>query len=247
VSLEQPSALAVDEIRRRLEAVEGRIRACARRAGRRREDISVVVVTKGHPASVARDVVAAGARRLAENRVEELAPKVEALGDQPGLEWHLIGHIQSRKVQLLPSRLRMVHSVDRLKIAVRLDEYAARRAKPLDVLLECNVSGEPSKGGWRSEGPLGWGALLPEMETVARLPNLSVLGLMTMAPLGADAEAARSVFRSLRELRDSLAAALGVIWPHLSMGMSDDFEPAVEEGATLLRIGRAILGERPSA
>ena len=161
------------------------------------------------------------------------------------VEWHLVGHLQSRKVKELPGSVAMVHSVDRSKIALRLAEFGAQRGKSLDVLLECNVSGEVSKQGWRLEDPAAWERALPEWEQVSRLTGLRVLGLMTMAPQSPDAGRVRGVFRSLFELREFVDGRLGLSWPHLSMGMSDDFEIAVEEGATMLRVGRAILGERP--
>lgn len=218
----------------------------ALRTGRNTEAIALVVVTKGHPPQVVRSAHAAGVRRFGENRVEELLPKVDLLGDLEGVEWHLVGHLQSRKVRELPAAVAMIHSVDRSKIALRLDELGAQRGKPLDVLLECNVSGEVNKQGWRLEDRAAWERALPEWERVSRLTGLRVLGLMTMAPQTPDAGRVRAVFRSLFELRDFVARRLGLTWPHLSMGMSDDFEIAIEEGATLLRLGRAILGERPT-
>jgi PLP dependent protein len=235
-----------EEVSRRLGDVHRRMEAAALRTGRNPEAIALVVVTKGHALQVVRSAYAAGVRRFGENRVEELAPKADALLDLAGVEWHLVGHLQSRKVRELPPSVAMVHSVDRPKIALRLAEFGEQRGTPLEVLLECNVSGEVTKQGWRLEDPAAWERALPEWERLSRLTGLRVLGLMTMAPQTPDAGRVRSAFRSLFELNEFVTRRLGLSWPELSMGMSDDFEIAVEEGATLLRVGRAILGERPT-
>ena len=241
------STTPAPEILHRLEDVRRKVEASARRVGRRAESVELVVVTKGHSPEIVRTAYGAGLRRFGENRVDELALKVASLSDLEGVEWHLVGHLQSRKVKELPDPVAVVHSVDRLKVAIRLDEVAARRHRRLDVLLECNVSGEVQKSGWRMHDRDRWAEGLPELEQVARLPGLRVLGLMTIAPLSPQVAVVRDTFRLLRELRDFACERLGMEWPHLSMGMSDDFEVAVEEGATLLRVGRAILGERPLA
>ena len=240
------SETLAEEISGRLDDVRRRMEAAALRTGRNPEAIALVVVTKGHSAQVVRSAHAAGVRRFGENRVEELVPKADALRDLAGVEWHLVGHVQSRKVRELPGSVAVIHSVDRPKIALRLAEFGAQRGKPLDVLLECNVSGEVTKQGWRLEDRAAWERALPEWERLSRLTGLRVLGLMTMAPRTPEAGRVRDVFRSLFELREFAAGRLGLSWPQLSMGMSDDFEIAVEEGATLLRVGRAILGERPT-
>jgi pyridoxal phosphate enzyme (YggS family) len=236
--------MSTAEIASRLHAVERRIEAAATRAGRAPEEVSLVVVTKGHTLEVIRAAHAAGLRRFGENRVDELTPKVAAAADLEGVEWHLIGHVQGRKVKDLPVDIALIHSVDRLKIALRLDEHAVKLGRQQNVLLECNMSGEPQKNGWLLADPGAWETALPEFDRVSRLPGLRILGLMTIAPMTADVAVLRRTFRSLRELRAFAADRLRVDWPHLSMGMSDDFEVAVEEGATMLRIGRAILGER---
>jgi pyridoxal phosphate enzyme (YggS family) len=183
-----------------------------------------------------------GVRHFGENRVEEASAKLpvfrQSLGD-PAVVFHMIGHLQSRKAGEAAALFDRVHSVDSVKLAQRLSRFAT---KPLPILLEVNVSGEESKYGFdgarRSE-------LLSAVEAISQLPNLQLDGLMTMAPIVDDPEQARPVFRALRELRDDLEACYPALtWPHLSMGMTDDFEIAVEEGATLVRIGRAIFGER---
>lgn len=235
----------VASIRERAAAVQARISQAARRAGREASPVRLVLVTKAHPEAVVRAAVAAGLTRLGENYAEEALPKIAALG--PGVEWHMIGHVQSRKARQVVGHFAMVHSVDSLPLAQRLDRLAGEGGLVLPILLEFNVSGETSKFGWDATRPESWSALLPGVRAVAALPHLAVRGLMTVAPAAAEAGAVRPVFRRLRELRGWLCEELGVAaWPELSMGMTDDFEVAVEEGATLVRIGRAILGPRPA-
>jgi pyridoxal phosphate enzyme (YggS family) len=202
-------------------------------------------VTKGFPPETIRLAAQAGLTEVGENRVEEALPKREALGDLPGLAWHMIGHLQSRKAALVPGAFRMVHSVDRPKIARLLDRQAGSAGLRLPVLLQCNVSGEASKSGWPLADRSTWETVLPEFDQIARLPHLQLMGLMTMAPLTPDPEATRPAFRTLRRLAEFLREGTPWGWEVLSMGMSDDFEIAVEEGATLLRIGRELFGPRP--
>jgi pyridoxal phosphate enzyme (YggS family) len=191
-------------------------------------------------------VAAAGAHRLGENYVEEGIAKIEALAGLTGIEWHMIGHIQSRKAQPVSEYFHWVHSLDSLKLARRLDRFSGEAHRKIPALLECNVSAEESKFGLPAAREQDWERLLPEIEAILGLPNLQVCGLMTMAPFLPDAEAARPFFRRLRGLRDFLAGRFpGSNWTELSMGMSGDFEIAVQEGATLVRVGQAILGPRP--
>jgi pyridoxal phosphate enzyme (YggS family) len=225
--------------------VRDRIAAAAARAGRK-DPILLVAVSKGQPVALIRAAHAAGLREFGENRVEEAGPKIEALADVADLHWHMIGHIQSRKADLASGRFDLIHSVDRLKIARRLEDRAARAGARQPILLECNVSGEEAKSGWPMARTDGWDEQLSDIEQVVGYAHLDVRGLMTMAPMSDDAELVRSVFRRLRELRDFLARRLPGDWSELSMGMTDDFELAVEEGATIVRIGRAIFGERPA-
>jgi pyridoxal phosphate enzyme (YggS family) len=156
----------------------------------------------------------------------------------------MIGHVQSRKARDVPGAFVLVHSVDRWKIAQAFDRHAAAAGLRLPVLLECNVSGEATKEGWAFSDPGRWDEMLTSIEGVCALPRLEVLGLMTMAPWTDQPETVRPVFARLRELREFLAARLPGQWSELSMGMTDDFEVAIEEGATIVRIGRAIFGER---
>ncbi|MEX0785614.1 MAG: YggS family pyridoxal phosphate-dependent enzyme [Dehalococcoidia bacterium] len=216
-----------------LASVRERMEAACLRAVRSPDDVTLVGVSKGFPPAVVAEACAAGLSDLGENRIQEAAPKIEALaamGVRP--RWHLVGHLQSNKAKTAAGLFAIIHSVD----SVRLAEALSRRAtEPLPVLLEVNVAGEPAKFGFAT-------AAVPDaLSSIASLPNLDVRGLMTVAPQASDPEAVRPVFRQLRELRDDLGLQ------ELSMGMTDDFEVAIDEGATLVRVGRAIFGERAEA
>ena len=218
----------------------------SREAGRDPAEIRLVVVTKGHPLEPVQEVVTAGARWLGENYLEEALPKMEALGAENRVEWHMIGHVQSRKAEAVAGHFAWVHSVDRIKIADRLNRFAGEIGRRLPVLLECNVSGEESKYGWKAWREADWPALVEAFSPLVSLPNLDVRGLMTMAPYFDEPEPARPYFQRLRRLRDYLAGAIpGPYWQELSMGMSGDFPVAIQEGATILRIGTRIMGPRP--
>lgn len=227
-----------------LAQVEERIAAACRRAGRDRSEVTLVAVTKMRSLD---EIVAAygcGARHFGENRVEEAAEKVPALratfGRDP-VTWHMIGHVQSRKARDAAHLADVVHSVDSTRLAARLDRFAGEAGKRLPILLEVNVSGEESKYGFPAWDEAGCTALRDAAREVVVLPNLDARGLMTMAPIVADPEESRPVFARLRHLRDALREATGRDWPELSMGMTDDYVVAVEEGATMVRIGRAIF------
>lgn len=220
--------------------VQARIAAAARRGGRRPEDVTLVAVTKGVDAPQILEAVAAGVQDLGENRVQEAVPKIQALRPllgRPGalrVRWHLVGHLQRNKVREAVALFTVIHSLDGARLAA---DVSRRAAAPVDVLLQVNVAGEAQKFG---VSPQQAPAVLRE---IAGLPALHVVGLMTIAPLSGDPEETRPVFGRLRGLRDDLEALgiAGVTLPHLSMGMSGDFEIAVEEGATMVRIGRAIF------
>jgi len=222
-----------------------RIEEAAHPAGHDPDTIRVVVVTKTHPAACVRAAIQAGLRTFGENYAEEGIEKKLALGEPPGIAWHMIGHIQSRKAKMVCEHYDTVHSLDSLRLARRLDRFCGEAGRRLPVLLECNVSGEESKYGWTAWNESGWGRLAEAIEPVLALPNLEVRGLMTIAPFLPDPEEARPYFSRLRRLRDFLAIRLPEAgWDELSMGMSADFEVAVQEGATIVRIGTAIMGER---
>jgi len=216
-----------------LARVRERIDAACRRAGRSPDDVTLVGVSKGSPARAVAEADAAGLQDVGENRVQEAIPKIEALealGVRP--RWHLVGHLQTNKAKTAAARFAIIQSVDSVRLAQALSQ-AAQESVP--VLLEVNVAQEATKFGF---APLEAG---PALSTIASLAHLDVRGLMTVAPSVDDPEAVRPVFRCLRELRDELGLR------ELSMGMTDDFEVAIEEGATIVRIGRAIFGPRPEA
>ncbi len=242
----------MNDVASNLARVRERMAEAALRAGRDPAALTLVAVTKTHSPEAVVAAYRAGARHFGENRTAEGAAKIPAVhaaisGPRP--TWHMIGHIQSRKAQDTVAHFDYVHSVDRPKIARRLSRFAQEAEKSLPVLLECNVSGEEAKSGFDLSG---WerdaekrAAFFAAVEEILGLPALTVQGLMTMAPIAADPEEVRPVFASLRALREALRERFPACqWPHLSMGMTGDFEVAIEEGATLVRIGRAIFGER---
>jgi len=229
-----------------LRAVRARIEAAARRVGRSPEEVRLIAVTKGHPAQLVRLAYRAGLRDFGENRVEEAREKQDELADLIDARWHMIGHVQSRKAREVIGSFALLHSLDRPKLAATLDRLAAERDLRLPVLLECNISGEASKDGWDASAPDRRADLLASMLAAARLPRLEVRGLMTMAPWTADEAVLRRVFLGLVRLREDLSAAGAAALPELSMGMTDDFEIAIEEGATMVRIGRGLFGDRPT-
>jgi pyridoxal phosphate enzyme (YggS family) len=231
-----------DTILGNLQRVRARIDAAEARAGRQGEVTLVAVSKTVEPARIAA-AFAAGQRVFGENRVQEAVAKVAELAPQmPGAEWHLIGHLQSNKARTAVDAFSLIESVDSLTLARRLDVLAAAAGRRLPVLAEINVAGEESKHGFSPE------AFRAAAAALAQLDHLEVRGLMTVAPLAADPEAVRPVFRALRQLRDWACDSFpGAELPELSMGMSGDFEVAIEEGATMVRIGRALFGERPRA
>lgn len=222
------------------------IHQAAQRSGRDPSQIRLVVVTKGQPVEAIQAVVQAGAKFLGENYPEEALPKMGALRGYP-VEWHMIGHLQSRKARLVAQFFDWFEALDSLRLAQKLERALAEQERRLPVLLEFNVGGEESKSGWRAETPEIWSALLPEIELIlSTCPHLDVRGIMTMPPLTADPHQARQYFAHSRHLRDFLARAFpNTSWDELSMGTSADFPLAIEEGATIVRVGQAILGPRP--
>ena len=219
-----------------LQAVRERIAAACVAAGRPVAAVELLAVSKTWPAAAVRDAAAAGQRRFGESYVQEAVPKVAALRDLD-LEWHFIGPLQSNKTRPVAEAFAWVHSVERLKIAERLSQQRPPGLGPLNVCLQVNVSGEASKSGC---APGEVAALAP---AVAQLPNLRLRGLMAIPEPGEDVATQRRRFAILRELRERLAAD-GLVLDTLSMGMSDDLEAAVLEGATMVRVGTAIFGER---
>jgi PLP dependent protein len=223
--------------------------SCAR-AGRSVSDVTLIAVSKTHPAEAVLEAVEAGVQHFGENRVEESAEKIPVVNAKLAVPvtWHLIGHLQSRKAKDVPPLFGVVHSVDTVKLASKLSRLMVEGGGTLDILLEMNVSGEGSKEGFDAfnwaNSPAIRDRVCAEVAEVAAMPGLHIRGLMTMAPIVEQMEQARPVFASLRGLRDTLTEVLGLALPELSMGMTDDFPAAIEEGATMVRVGRAIFGER---
>ncbi len=237
------------EIDENVRGVLERIDRAAVRAGRNPKDVTLVAVSKTFPVEMILAVYAQGVRHFGENRVEEAAQKIpktnERIGSAGRITWHMVGHLQSRKIKTAVPLFDWVESVDSAALARRLDAQAAAVSKTLPVLLEVNISGETSKYGLAPEPRQD---LYGVAQAIAGCAHLEWQGLMTVAPIVSDPEQARRYFRALRELRDDLLVRFpGCALPHLSMGMTDDFEVAIEEGATIVRIGRAIFGERPCA
>lgn len=222
--------------------VRSRIEAAARRAGRNSSVITLMAVSKTFPAESVREAHAAGVRVFGENRVQEFAGKVDALRSLPGAEWHLIGHLQSNKAAKAVELFSAVDSIDSLKLAEKLNAAAEKLGKSLPVLIEINVGGEEAKSGIG----LGSGELSRILINAETWKSLAVRGLMTVPPYTDDPEGARPYFRRLREIREKIAARHlpGVSMDVLSMGMSHDFEVAIEEGSTCVRVGTGIFGER---
>jgi len=234
-------------IRQRLQRTLERIAEAARSCGRDPSEVRLVVVTKSQPLEIARMAVAAGATRLGENYPEEAVEKIAALRQNSEVEWHMIGHVQSRKADLVAKDFAMLHALDSLRLAARLERGCQERGRILPVLIEVNVSGEESKYGLPAWDEAHWEDLLPELEGLAGFPCLKVQGLMTMPPFFADAEGSRPYFRRMRRLQQFLIDRLPRLgWQELSMGTSADYPVAVEEGATYVRVGQAILGPRPA-
>ncbi len=235
----------VATIRERYLQTLEQIANAAHKSQRDPQDIHLVVVTKSQPVEVAQAAIEAGVKLLGENYPEEGVMKIQSLAAQSGVEWHMIGHVQSRKARLVADHFALLHSLDSLKLAQRLDRFSAEQNHILPVLLEFNVGGEESKSGWEVSEESTMDKILPDIQTILDLPNLRVRGLMTMPPLGTDPEDSRRFFRSLRLLREQLVSLYPQAdWRELSMGTSADYTVAVEEGATLVRVGTAIVGAR---
>jgi len=192
--------------------------------------------------------IQAGLNCFGENYAEQAMEKILSLKDQKMLEWHMIGHVQSRKAEIVCEYFDMVHSVDRMKIARHLSRFAHKMGKMMPVLCEVNLSGEESKYGWRADDEKVWPHLAESFNEISQLPQLEIRGLMTMPPFFDDAERTRPIYIKLRRLQDFLRTQLpGVAWDELSGGTSFDYEVAIEEGATIVRIGTDIFGARPTA
>ena len=224
--------MCVATVAERLQAVRLRIADACARTGRSPDEVTLVAVTKGFPPEAVREAAAAGVRHFGENRIQEAQAKLPALGDlSPKPTWHMVGHLQTNKVKTALNLFDIIQSVDSFHLAEAINRRAPQPDR-VPVLLEVNVAAEPAKYGFSPD------ELPSQAEAIRRLPGLDVRGLMTVAPMTDDREQLRPIFRRLRQLAQSLQL------PELSMGMTDDFETAVEEGASIVRVGRAIFGER---
>ena len=229
----------MDDVAANLEEIRRRIATAAERAGRDPASVRLVAVSKTHTAEAVEAAASAGQKIFGESRVQEARDKIPAC--PPALDWHFIGHLQKNKIRQALPLFSFFHSVDSTALAQSVDRIAGETGKTVEGLLEVNVSGEATKHGFTPE------ILRREFGTLAKLTHLRIRGLMTMAPYSENPEDARPVFRALRELRDELQSAQNHPLPELSMGMSGDFESAIEEGATLVRVGSSIFGVRTSA
>lgn len=220
-----------------LKALQDRIANACARAGRDPASVALVAVSKGHPPETVCAAADLGVTVFGENRVQEAKAKIPLC---PGrLKWHMVGHLQTNKVRDALTLFDMIHSVDSLHLATEINKAAERLSRFVPILLEVNIAGESTKYGYTPDN------LLAELPMLNALPRLEIRGLMTMAPWTPDPERVRPVFRRLRELKLKCEDILGAPMEHLSMGMSGDFEVAIEEGATMVRIGTALFGERP--
>jgi pyridoxal phosphate enzyme (YggS family) len=220
-----------------LESIRRRMKAACERAGRAPESAALVAVSKTHPPDSVRAAADGGQLLFGESKIQEAKAKIPLC---PGkCRWHFIGHLQSNKVRDAVEWFEMIESVDSLPLAREISRRCEQAAKTMPILLEVNVAGESSKFGYAPD------RLLAELEELNALPKIEIHGLMTVPPFAAEPEKTRPFFRRLRELKAECEQSLGVPLPHLSMGMSGDFETAIEEGATLVRIGTALFGPRP--
>ena len=227
------------DISANLTSVRQRVAAACARSGRDANSVTLVAVAKGHPAEVVCAAAQLGLNLFGESRVQEAKAKISLCPAR--LRWHLIGHLQSNKCRDAVHLFEMIQSVDSLSLAREINKWADKSAKTMPVLIEVNVAGESSKFGYAPE------KVLAELKEINALPRIEVQGLMTVAPLAQEAEKVRPVFRRLRQLKGQCEELLGAPLAHLSMGMSDDFEVAVEEGATMIRLGSAVLGPRAAS
>jgi PLP dependent protein len=236
----------VEAISKNLSEIQEHIHKAAQKARRDEKLVQLVAVSKMQPVEVIDDAVQAGVVVFGENYPEETVGKISVMRPLQKVEWHMIGHLQSRKAKLVVDYFNALESLDGVDMAIKLDRLLEVKSKKLPVLLEFNVSGEASKSGWPAWDEDRWQDLLPDVEAVLQLPNLQVRGLMTMPPILAQTEQVRPYFARLRRLSEYLSMKFHECdFSILSMGTSADFEIAVQEGARLVRIGTAIFGPRP--
>lgn len=234
------------KIRANLDVIQGKIQSAAEKSGRSAADVQLVGVTKLLPLEVVQAGVEAGLTCFGENYPEQAVEKIEALSNVSGIEWHMIGPIQSRKVETVCRYFDRVDSLDRLKIARLLDRHCGELGRTMPVLLEVNLSGEESKSGWAAWDEARWDDLVVPFRQIAEMEHLTIEGLMSMPPFFADPETTRPLYQRLRRLQAFLGDAMpSANWQELSIGTSFDYPVAIEEGATMVRIGTELFGPRP--
>lgn len=239
------NSLSSDQIKSNFQKVLERIERAALSSGRDPDDIKIVVVSKEKPIKTVHNAISAGIRIFGENYADEAVSKINSIIQYPNLQWHMIGHIQSRKARLVIEYFDYVHSLDSIKLATRLNKYAQDTNKIMPILIEFNISGEESKYGFPAWKEDAWHELLPSIEQVLESTHLVTRGLMTIPPYFTNPERSRPYFQKLGRLQRFLQSNFpNKNWTELSMGMSADFEIAIDEGATWVRIGQAILGKR---
>ena len=226
-------------VKENLMEVESRVQAACKRAGRPREDVLLIAVSKTKPVELIREIMETGTKDFGENKVQEMCSKIEEIKEP--LNWHLIGHLQRNKVNYIVDKACLIHSVDSLRLAEEIQKEAVKKGvDKVPVLIEVNMAQEASKDGINAS------ETEELVREIAKLPNVQIRGLMTIAPFVDDPEENRVHFQAMRRLRDQLRAMdiPGVEMTELSMGMTNDFEVAIEEGTTMVRVGTAIFGER---
>ncbi len=225
-------------IKENVQIVEAKILEACRRSGRNRDDVTLIAVSKTKPVSDIYEVMKTGIIDYGENKVQELTDKIETIKEP--LKWHMIGHLQRNKVKYIVDKVELIHSVDSLRLAEQISQEATKKNVDVNILIEVNVAEESSKFGLKTE------AVIELVEAIAKLPNIHIKGLMTVAPFTENAEENRPYFRNLKQLSVDIAhknidnVTMGV----LSMGMTGDYEVAIEEGSTMVRVGTGIFGER---
>ncbi len=225
-------------VKENLITVQNKVNDAFERAGRKTEEVTLIAVSKTKPVPMLLEAYNAGAREFGENKVQEIMDKYDKLPQD--INWHLIGHLQRNKVKYIIDKVKMIHSVDSMRLAEEISKEAVKKSVHMDILLEVNVAGEESKFGFTCE------EAAKEVENIAALPGITVQGLMTIAPFVENPEDNREVFRKLKKLSVDIASKNidNVFMRDLSMGMTGDYEVAIEEGATLVRVGTGIFGER---
>ncbi len=234
-----------NQIKKNYEDVYTKISEAARRSNRNSEEIKVIVVTKKQPLEKIQTAIKIGIKVFGENYPEEAEIKIRGIANNSDLEWHMIGHLQSRKIPIVCNYFSYLHSLDSLQHAIKLDQYLNTIGKNLLCLLELNLANEQAKSGWKVGNPEEFEKIIPDINNICKLQRIKILGLMAMPPLVEDPKKTRSYVVKLREIRDQITDIFpGMRLNQLSIGTSSDYQIAIEEGSTMVRIGEAILGTR---